>query len=306
MMPNTGMDRDVPQFSERGQTVVTERYSPPTFDPAVAPIHPASHRAESDADFPFDAPTATELFDAVVLSDIHLGSGNCQAKSLCRFLEMVHEEEIATSRLILNGDVFDSIDFRRLNKHHWKVLSWIRKLSDRIDIIWISGNHDVSSEIISPLLGVTVKEEYILTSGGRDVLFLHGHIFDDFLDAHPVLTWLGDCAYLFLQWVDQTHYFAKLAKKGSKTFLRCAQKIEEEAIEYARKRGCEVVCCGHTHHSTAKQLPSIAYYNSGCWTELPCTYLTLRAGRVALHSFESLRLQENCRPFLKQNGEPDA
>jgi len=233
-----------------------------------------------------------EVFDAIILSDIHLGSGNCQAKSLCRFLEMVSEEEIATTRLILNGDVFDSIDFRRLNKNHWKVLSWIRKLSDHIEIIWISGNHDGSSEIISHLLGVTVKEEHILTSGGQDVLFLHGHVFDDFLDSHPILTWLGDRIYLFLQWMDQTHYFAKLAKKGSKTFLRCAQKIEDEAIKHARKKGCRIVCCGHTHHSIAKQQQPIAYYNSGCWTELPCTYLTLRDGQVELHSFGAPKVEE--------------
>jgi UDP-2,3-diacylglucosamine pyrophosphatase LpxH len=233
-----------------------------------------------------------ETFDAIVLSDIHLGSNNCQAKSLCRFLEMIEEEQIATTRLILNGDVFDSIDFRRLSKNHWKVLSLIRKLSDRIDIIWISGNHDGSPEFISHLLGVTVKDEYVLTSGGRDVLFLHGHVFDDFIDAHPILTWLGDCVYLFLQWMDQTHYFAKLAKKGSKTFLRCAQKIEEGAIAHARKKGCSVVCCGHTHHAVAKQEQPIPYYNSGCWTELPCTYLTVRGRQVELHSFGTRKVEE--------------
>jgi UDP-2,3-diacylglucosamine pyrophosphatase LpxH len=233
-----------------------------------------------------------ELFDAIILSDIHLGSSNCQAKSLCRFLEMIHDEEIVTNRLILNGDVFDSIDFRRLSKTHWKVLSLIRKLSDRIDIIWISGNHDGSPEIISHLLGVTVKDEHVESSGGREVLFLHGHAFDDFLDAHPILTWMGDCVYFLLQWIDQTHYFAKLAKRGSKTFLRCAQKIEEGAIDYARKRGCQIVCCGHTHHSVAKRDLPVAYYNSGCWTELPCTYLTLQNGGVELHFFGARKVEE--------------
>jgi hypothetical protein len=29
----------------------------------------------------------------------------------------------------------------------------------------------------------------------------------------------------------------------------------------------------------------VAYFNSGCWTELPCTYLTVRAGAVRLHEF---------------------
>lgn len=225
------------------------------------------------------------MFDAIVLSDIHLGSSNCQAKSLVRFLEKLADEEIVTARLVLNGDVFDSIDFRRLNKSHWKILSLIRKLSDRMDIIWISGNHDGSPELISHLLGVTVKDETVLTSGGRDILFMHGHLFDDFIDAHPFLTWVGDCIYILLQKIDKTHSFAKLAKKGSKTFLRCVRKIEEGAIEHGRRKSCHAVCCGHTHQAVAKCELPIAYYNSGCWTELPCTYLTVLDGKVDLHSF---------------------
>ena len=123
--------------------------------------------------------------------------------------------------------MFDSIDFRRLHKAHWKVLSLIRKLSDQIEIIWLCGNHDGSAEIVSHLLGVAVMDDFILESGGQRILILHGHVFDEFIDNHPVLTWLADTVYCFLQWIDRTHYFAKLAKRGSKTFLRCARKIEE-------------------------------------------------------------------------------
>src|SRR5216684_2207970 len=131
------------------------------------------------------------MLDALILSDIHLGSDNCQAKRVVRLLERIEEGEIRTARLILNGDVFDSIDFRRLSKAHWKVLSLIRKLSDRIEIIWLCGNHDGSAEIVSHLLGVTVMDDYVLHSGGASILILHGHVFDEFLDSHPLLTWLG-------------------------------------------------------------------------------------------------------------------
>ena len=226
------------------------------------------------------------MFDAVLLSDVHLGSDNCQAKRVCELLERIADGELATARLILNGDVFDSIDFRRLHKTHWKVLSLIRKLSDQIEILWLCGNHDGSAEIVSHLLGVAVRDDVILESGGRRLLILHGHVFDEFIDNHPVLTWLADAVYGFLQGIDRTHYFAKLAKHGSKTFLRCARKIEERAIEMARRRHCHAVCCGHTHAAAAHTEQPIAYYNSGCWTELPGAYLTVRAGEVRLHDFQ--------------------
>ena len=226
------------------------------------------------------------MYDAVIVSDIHLGSGNCQAKSFAKLLERIREGELPTARLILNGDVFDSFDFRRLTKNHWKVLSLLRKLSDRIEIIWLAGNHDGSAEVVSHLLGVTVKDEYVLTSGHEKILVLHGHIFDEFIDAHPILTWLGDLVYFLLQRIDRTHYFAKLAKKGSKTFLRCARKVEEGAVAYAARQDCSMVCCGHTHHVMDNRTGSVAYFNSGCWTEMPCTYLTVAEGLVEVHRVE--------------------
>ena len=226
------------------------------------------------------------MLDAVLLSDVHLGSDNCQAKRVCELLERIADGELATARLILNGDVFDSIDFRRLHKAHWKVLSLIRKLSDQIEILWLCGNHDGSAEIVSHLLGVAVLDDFILESGDRRLLVLHGHVFDEFIDNHPIVTWLADSVYSFLQWIDRTHYFAKLAKRGSKTFLRCARKIEERSIDMARRRHCDAACCGHTHAAAAHTDQPIAYYNSGCWTELPCTYLTVSAGVVRLHEFQ--------------------
>ncbi len=225
------------------------------------------------------------MLDAVILSDLHLGSDNCQARSLCQLLKRVADGELRTERLILNGDVFDSIDFRRLTRSHWKVLSWVRKLSDQMEIVWICGNHDGSAEIVSHLLGVSVVDEFEFDSDGRRLLLLHGHIYDDFLVDHPVLSWFGDVIYGLLQWIDRTHYLAKVAKKGSKTFLRCAKKIEQNAIALAAKKGCHVVCCGHTHHAVANTEGDVHYFNSGCWTELPCTYLTVDRGAVELCVF---------------------
>lgn len=233
------------------------------------------------------------MLDAVILSDLHLGSDNCQAKALCQLLERIATEELRTSHLILNGDVFDSIDFRRLKKNHWKVLSLIRKLSDKLDITWLCGNHDGSAEIVSHLLGVSVRDEYILESGSRKILILHGHVFDEFIDKHPIITFVADCFYHLLQRLDRTHYLAKVAKNGSKTFLRCAQVIETKAVAHARRLNCQAVCCGHIHLTVANRTGDVHYFNSGCWTELPCSYLTVANGDVEVHSFREVVPQHN-------------
>jgi len=251
---------------------------PDTLAPEML-IPPESHRVERQPD---------DILDAVIISDIHLGSENCQAKACADFLQRILDGDIRTRCLIINGDVFDSIDFRRLKKTHWKVLSQIRHLSDKIEIIWIAGNHDGSAEIVSHLLGVTVVEEHILSSGGRHILVIHGHLFDDFIEDHPILTWFADCIYFVLQKLDRSHYIARLAKRKSKIFVRCAEKIRRRARELAARRGCEAAICGHTHHAEASESTReepVAYYNSGCWTENPSTYLTIADGQVALKQY---------------------
>ena len=220
--------------------------------------------------------------DAVIISDIHLGCDNCQAKLVIRFLEDILAGRISTRRLIINGDVFDSIDFRRLKKTHWKVLSMIRHLSDKMEVIWTCGNHDGPAEIISHLLGVQVLNEFIFTSGQRRMLVLHGHIFDDFIDDHPVLTWIGDLIYNTLQQIDRRHYIARLAKARSKIFLHCLDKVQRKSIAHARRLGCDAVLCGHTHHCAAASEDGIDYFNSGCWTELPATWLAVDSGKVTV------------------------
>jgi UDP-2,3-diacylglucosamine pyrophosphatase LpxH len=228
------------------------------------------------------------LLDALVISDVHLGSDNCQARSLVHLLDRLRSGTLPARRLILNGDVFDSIDFRRLKKHHWKVLSAVRKLSDDVAVTWLTGNHDGPAEVVSHLLGVEVRDEVVVESGGRRVLLLHGHRFDEFIDRYPLASRAADLVYRLLQRVDRSHAVARLAKRRSKTFLRCVKKVEQGAVEYARRKGCDAVCCGHTHVPAAVTAGPVHYFNSGCWTELPCHYLTIAGGEVAVRPYPDL------------------
>ena len=98
-----------------------------------------------------------ENADAIIISDIHLGSDVSKAKLLTTFLEKI-EKENSTKCIILNGDFFDNMDFRRLKKHHWKVLSLIRSMSDHIKVVLILGNHDGPAEVLSHLLGIDFLE----------------------------------------------------------------------------------------------------------------------------------------------------
>jgi UDP-2,3-diacylglucosamine pyrophosphatase LpxH len=151
----------------------------------------------------------------------------------------------------------------------------------------VCGNHDGPADVVSHLLGVQVKDDYIFTSGSKRVLVMHGHMFDDFIDAHPQITWFADVLYRLLQTIDRSHRFAKFAKTNSKIFLRCVQKVLDGAKSFAAEKNVDIVCCGHTHHAESSYTGAVEYHNSGCWTEMPCTYLSVAEGEVRLHTFRT-------------------
>ena len=213
------------------------------------------------------------MLDAVVISDLHLGSGVCQAEKLEGFLEALP----STRRLILNGDVLDS-SHGRLKKHHWKVLGILRKLSDTVQLIWVKGNHDWNADYVADLIGACFLEQYRFESGGRKIICIHGDRFDDFIAKRPGVTWLADWAYYFLQQINLR--LARLAKRNSKIFVRSCEKVKRKALSYL---GLTIgsILCGHTHHPEEGD----RYSNSGCWTEDQCTYLEIRDGTVSLKEF---------------------
>lgn len=140
--------------------------------------------------------------DAICFSDVHLGSDVCKAKLLKKFLKDIHKEENSIKYLILNGDIFDNWDFRRLKKTHWSILSRIRKLSNKIKIIWVNGNHDATAKLVAPLLGAEVVNEYVIESGlVRSGKFQSTRRYIEFLtewaEQHPDAIRLGKEIYFY-------------------------------------------------------------------------------------------------------------
>lgn len=219
----------------------------------------------------------------IIVSDIHLGSDVSRSMRLLALLR-----SYSYDRLILNGDVFDDLNFNRLSKDDWKVLSYLRKMSNPrrgIDVVWVIGNHDGGvAEILSHLLGVPVHEEYQFEINGRRFLAIHGHQFDKWITEHEVLTAVASSAYLLLQKVDPRHRMSRWVKRTSKKWLRMSDKVGNDAVEHARRHhAADSVFCGHTHQAVHKHIDGVEYVNSGCWTDKPSQYVTIaHDGEVTL------------------------
>ncbi len=186
------------------------------------------------------------------------------------------------NRLILLGDIFDNLNFARLKKDHWNLLSIVRKLSNpkrNIDVIWVEGNHDDGlAEIMSHLIGIEVHKEYTWELNGFRYLAIHGHQFDRFLNENVIISAIASFIYDRIQrWGSEKQNFARFIKRKSKGWLRLAKKVADGAAEYGRQKKADVVICGHTHHAEKYDYPekNVTYYNSGCWTDIPSSYIVI-------------------------------
>ena len=223
-------------------------------------------------------PSDSLHYDCIVISDLHLGSDVCQAKLLEEFLSGPSSIAI---ELVINGDVFDDLNFKRLTKRHFACLKIIRRNSDRDDfrLVWVRGNHDGPIDIISHIVGVEILDEYVYDNHRIQLLILHGDQFDTFTTGYPWLTEIACGIFYFIQkWMP--HRAARWIRRISKRWQRNSQFIERRAVEYARGRGFHFVTCGHTHLPLVAAHEDVLYVNSGTWTEVPpCPFVAVRGAK---------------------------
>ena len=197
----------------------------------------------------------------VILGDVHLGSPLCRTAQLSAMLDEVHFD-----RLILNGDIFDDLNFRRLKERHWAVLDRIRKLADKKEVVWICGNHDGSQAAMRRLLGVEVVMDYSFKFKGEKVLVVHGHEFDKFHHDTRGLSKLRNVFYGFALWFDVPRKTAiQWAQRSSAIFMRAAKRVKEKAVLKAKAKGARYAVVGHTHHREVDEVDGVLFLNPSSW-----------------------------------------
>ncbi|HLW53653.1 MAG TPA: UDP-2,3-diacylglucosamine diphosphatase [Candidatus Angelobacter sp.] len=226
-----------------------------------------------------------KCFDTVIISDLHLGSEVSRAADALDFLRSVQFR-----RLILLGDIFADLNFRRLTKEHWKFLGYIRKLSNPkhgVQVIWVEGNHDHGlTPVMSHLVGIPVYQEYEWSYDGKRHLAIHGHQFDTFAIRNLKLSHFGQLIYLWLQKIDsRSKKFARYLDRLNTRWLRLSAQVAQGALSYAKQGKAERIFCGHTHVPLEMKRDGVEYFNSGAWVDLRCTYITVDREGVRIHEY---------------------
>jgi len=218
----------------------------------------------------------------LIVSDFHLGSRVSRSVAIKDLLD--HFE---FKKLILLGDIFESLNFNELTKNDWELLTLLTTLASKKKVRWVLGNHDKGlTKLFALLTNIKIYKQYKWKYRNIKYLAIHGHQFDNFLVNKVVLSTVINQLYNFIQLIDFTdRRISRFIKRSSKGWLRISKKVASRAIIYARLQRVSVVFCGHTHKAMKMRRGKIKYYNSGCWTDTPSTYITLSGQKVEIHKY---------------------
>jgi UDP-2,3-diacylglucosamine pyrophosphatase LpxH len=236
-------------------------------------------------------------YKTIIVSDIHLGTKDSQAKEFIKFLD-----EHPTEQLILNGDIVDGWALQRgskWKKQHTKVILKLLELSKKTDIVWIRGNHDdfLSDFFMIKMSNITLCEDYMIGVKRKKYLIFHGDILDVFSSTWKWIAKIGSVGYdialtlntwynKYRLWRGLPYYsISKHIKDKVKSAVSFILDFEENAAKIAKQRKCSGVIIGHIHTAEDRMIGDIHYLNSGDWVESKTAILIDRDDNIKTFGF---------------------
>lgn len=226
-------------------------------------------------------------FRSIFLSDVHLGTADCQAGYLLDFLRRTR-----CRFLYLVGDIVDleAMASRPLwRPEHGAVLGEIlRKAESGTRVIYIPGNHDAALRgLAGQRIGaIEVRLDAVhVGADGRRFRVSHGDEYDPADFGRGWLHGLGDRAYRFIRWANRA--FNRLRRRFDLPYLPLSivtksrigkaleyiRRFEHSASAHAAELGLDGQICGHIHFGGIRIIDGVLYCNDGDWVE-HCTALT--------------------------------
>ncbi len=235
-------------------------------------------------------------FRSVFISDVHLGTPDCQADYLLDFLQ-----QVTCETLYLVGDIVDLIAMRKRmhfpDSHRAVVHRLLEMATAGTRVIYVPGNHDEFFRRFhgQNLSGVEIHLKAVHTGAdGRRFLVCHGDQFDQVVRCSPLMLLVGDHAHGVLlrlnRWYNALRrlrgkpYWSLAAWLKSRigkarSFIR---RFELAALTAAERGHYDGFICGHIHSAGFLRSERGLYCNDGDWVE-HCTALVEGAdGRLAL------------------------
>jgi UDP-2,3-diacylglucosamine pyrophosphatase LpxH len=233
--------------------------------------------------------------NAIIVSDLHIGSPYLQSRILEDFLEALP----ADYEFILNGDIID-LPYSKMNKSDQRILDRIEQISLGQKVVWIQGNHD-NGYTPTGLGEVKVMRSYSI---GNRLLITHGDDFDEIMPrSRSFMKAFKLMHNLRVKLGAKPVHVAEYAKKWKSFYSVLRKNVALNAVSCAVENGFEAVTCGHTHYPEDMVVDGIRYVNTGAWTELPAHYLHITKDDIALNWVDpSCIMDRQKSPLLIQTG----
>lgn len=223
----------------------------------------------------------SKKFRTLFLSDVHLGTRNCQAEALVDFLKYNTAEQI-----VLVGDVVDFWKVKRgaywPQAHNDVIQKLLRTVRKGARMVYVPGNHDEALRQYcgQRFGGIEVRRNFVhTTADGRRYLVMHGDEFDVVVRGAPWLAFIGDVGYDFailanrpLNWIRQRLGFgywslAGFLKRSVKHAVSFISAFEQAVTHEAKERSADGAICGHIHCPCDRMIEGVHYMNCGDWVE---------------------------------------
>jgi UDP-2,3-diacylglucosamine pyrophosphatase LpxH len=241
-------------------------------------------------------PRETGRVRTLFISDVHLGTRDCQAERLLHLLGRYEADVI-----YLIGDIVDG--WRLKARWYWPqshdevVRCLLRKLQAGTRILYIPGNHDefLRNSIGFRLGGIEVVDQAVhLGADGRRHLVLHGDRFDSVVARMRRLAALGILVYAAAVLANDAvnRCWRRLsrgdgpgsawARRRLARKLRGARGFERLLAAEAARQQLAGVICGHVHHAAMHDDFGVQYINAGDWVQSCTAVIEHRDGRFEL------------------------
>ncbi len=245
-------------------------------------------------------------YKTLFVSDIHLGTKQCQVEYLLKF---IHENTF--DNVFLVGDIIDI--YALSHKWHWakehntfiqKILRMSRKGTN---VIYIPGNHDdIVREWIKETTPfffgdiIIVNQHVYQTIKGKKLLLIHGDEFDGAIRSMGWLYFLGDRTYEVALWLNTVYnWWRKLfgmsywslsayLKSKVKSAVQVVNNFDELITRKCIIEGYDGVIYGHTHSPSIRKIKNKIIINDGDFVE-SCTCVVETEGG----DFQLIRTTDN-------------
>lgn len=210
---------------------------------------------------------------AILIADAHCAPWRTP------FIDFLHALEsgvITTPQLILMGDVFDMLygPIPRTYGYNTEGIELLNRLSQKMEIIYLEGNHDFLLETVFPNLYVIRRENQpvVLDYEGKKVAFSHGdstmgigyEIYTALIRSPLVLGFLRMIDTtgkgFIVSWLEQ-----EMKRKSHCRSIDHFESLIEKRLHSFEEGKFDILIEGHFHQNRSFDFPQFHYINIGAF-----------------------------------------